>query len=244
MSSSHTPTSTENKSVDSQSATARPSISRAADDEKKRRYKPGKIRDQNFQHIVDAAETEFALNGFGGTSTQKIADRAGLAKANIHYYFSSKEKLYLRVLNNIIHLWNDYFDEIRVEDDPAEVLDKFIRTKVQLAYSHPSPSKLFAREIIQGAPHLHEYIRKEMRTWVRTRATVLEKWMDEGKMARVDPYHLIFMIWASTQHYADFETQVLTVMNHAEYEDEMIEHIADFLGEIILTGCGLTPPGK
>lgn len=212
--------------------------------DEKRRYKPGKIRDRNFQIILQAAEEEFALNGYGGTSTQKIADRAGLAKANIHYYFNSKENLYLAVLDNIIHLWNDYFDEVRVEDDPATVLDKFIRSKVELAYTHPKASKLFAMEIIQGAPHIQDYIRSEMRAWVRAKASVLQQWMDQGKMRSTDPVHLIFLIWSSTQHYADFDTQVLTIMNHAEYEREMIEQIADFLSQMILTGCGLTPPNN
>lgn len=206
--------------------------------------KPGKIRDRNFQIILTAAEEEFALNGYGGTSTQKIADRAGLAKANVHYYFNSKENLYLEVLNNIISLWNDYFDEVRVEDDPAQVLDLFIRKKVELAYTRPQASRLFAMEIIQGAPHIREYIRSEMRTWVRNKAGVIEQWIEQGQMNKVDPVHLIFLIWSSTQHYADFETQVLTIMNHAEYEREMIDHIGDFLSQMILSGCGLEPPKK
>jgi len=201
--------------------------------QEKRKYKPGKIRDRNFKIILQAAEEEFALNGYSGTSTQKVADRAGLAKANVHYYFNSKEKLYLAVLDNIIHLWNDYFDEIKVENDPAEVFDTFIRKKVALAYSHPQASKLFAMEIIQGAPHIKEYIRTEMRTWVRMKASVIEQWIDQGRMKKVDPVQLIFLIWSSTQHYADFETQVLTIMNHAEYETEMIDQIGDFLSQMI-----------
>ena len=210
----------------------------------KRKYKPGKIRDRNFQVILEAAEEEFARFGYAGTSTQKIADRAGLAKANVHYYFNSKEKLYLALLDNIISLWNDYFDEVKVEDDPSQVLDTFIRKKVSLAYSRPLASKLFATEIIQGAPHIKEYIRTEMRSWVRRKAGVIEQWIEQGRMKNVDPVYLIFLIWSSTQHYADFETQVLTIMNRAEYEQEMIDNISDFLSQMILSGCGLTPPAK
>ncbi len=211
-------------------------------DDTKRQYKPGKIRDRNFQLILEAAEEEFALHGYRGTSTQRIAERAGIAKANIHYYFKRKSTLYLAVLNNIMQQWNNYFDEVRVEDDPAIVLDAFIRKKVELAYTRPKSSKMFAMEIIQGAPHLKEYIRTEMRSWVRTKAAVLDQWIAEGRMNKVDPVHLIFLIWSSTQHYADFDAQVLTIMNHAEYEREMIDQIADFLSQVILTGCGLTPP--
>jgi len=210
----------------------------------KRRYKSGSIRDRNFQIILEAAEQEFALHGYRGTSTQKIADRAGMAKANIHYYFSGKDKLYLAVLNNIIALWNDFFEAVDVEDDPAEVLDQFIRKKVELAYTHPQASKVFAMEIIQGAPHIKDYIRTDMRRWVRDKVAVIDAWVEQGRMEPVDPVHLIFMIWSTTQHYADFDAQVLTIMNHAEYERELIDQIADFLSRMILRGCGLSPPGK
>ena len=204
--------------------------------------KIGAIRDHNYQVILSAAEVEFAQYGYNGASIQKIADRAGLPKASIHYYFGSKEKLYLSVLDHIMQLWNGYFDEITVEDDPAIVLDQFIRKKVELSYSHPLSSRLFAMEIIQGAPHIHHYIRSEMRNWVRTRAAVIEEWIRKKRMKAVDPVHLIFLIWSSTQHYADIETQVLMIMNRAEYERELIDRIADFLSEMILTGCGLKVP--
>jgi TetR/AcrR family transcriptional regulator len=81
-----------------------------------------------------------------------------------------------------------------------------------------------------------------MRTWVRTRAAVIEEWIRKKRMKAIDPVHLIFLIWSSTQHYADFETQVLMVMNRAGYERETIDGIADFLSEMILTGCGLKVP--
>ena len=210
----------------------------------KRTYKKGKIRDKNLQIILSAAREEFVSKGYSGASIQAIADRAGIAKANVHYYFKRKSNLYIAVLDEIIHLWNDYFDEIRVEDEPSVVLANFIRQKVQLSYSHPRSSKLFAMEIISGAPLLKDYLRNEMRPFVRARAAVIEKWIDQGKMKPVDPTHLIFLIWSSTQHYADFETQVLTILNRGEYESEMVDQIADFLCEVILRGVGLKPPKK
>lgn len=205
-------------------------------------YKPGRIRDENLQLIVSAAEVEFVQNGYRGTSIQAIADRAGIPKANVHYYFKRKSNLYLTVLSNIIMLWNDHFSQISEDDDPAVALDTFIREKVRLSYLHPRASKLFAMEIISGAPHLKDYLRNDLRGWVRGRAEVIQAWIDQGRMRAVDPVHLIFLIWSSTQHYADFDTQVLTVMNHGEYEDQTIEQIGDFLSDLILTGCGLKHP--
>ncbi|MEM1112510.1 MAG: TetR/AcrR family transcriptional regulator [Pseudomonadota bacterium] len=205
-------------------------------------YKPGQIRDRNFQLIIDAAEYEFARHGYHGTSTQKIADRAGIAKANIHYYFNSKSNLYLEVLDNIISLWNDFLDDVSVEDDPAEVLDKFVRRKVALSFSHPQASRVFAVEIIQGAPHIKEYIRTRMRKWVTEKAGVLRQWSAEGRMADIDPVHLIFLIWSSTQHYADFETQVLTILNRKDFDANTQRQVADFLSATILRACGLSTP--
>lgn len=206
------------------------------------KYKPGKIRDRNIASILNAAEEEFVHNGFCGASIQNIADRAGIPKANVHYYFKSKTNLYVAVLDNIINLWNDLLGEITVDDDPAEVLDRFIRKKVELSYTHPRASKLYAMEMIQGAPHLQGYIRTEMHQFVRRKAQIIEQWIALGRMDKVDPMHLIFLIWSSTQHYADFDVKILTVMNRAEYEPDMIKGIADFLSGIILKGCGLVMP--
>lgn len=201
------------------------------------------IREDNLQLILAAAEEEFGLHGYKGTAIQKIADRAGLPKANVVYYFSSKENLYKAVLNKIISEWNDAFDRVTAEDDPALALDQFIRRKVQQSIENPRASRIFAMEVIQGAPHHRDYLRKELRQWVRERAGVIQSWIDQGKMQAVDPVHLIFMIWATTQHYADFETQVLTVLNRAEYESQDASSIADHVSGIILRGCGLELPG-
>lgn len=206
------------------------------------KYKPGKIRDRNLNNILDAAEEEFVQNGYRGTSIQNIANRAGIPKANVHYYFRSKQNLYMAVLDNIISLWNDLLGDISQDDDPAEILDAFIRRKVHFSYMNARSSKLYAMEMIMGAPNLHDYIRVQMRQWVKRKAQVIDQWISQGRMAKVDSTQLIFLIWSATQHYADFDIKILTIMNRAEYEPEMMEQIANFLSEIILRGCGLTLP--
>lgn len=200
-----------------------------------------KPRKKSTEVILQAAEKVFVERGYGGASMQAIADEAGLPKANIHYYFTSKEKLYSEVLTKIIASWNSVLDSVSVDDDPATVFEQFIYNKVELAYRFPQASKLFALEIIQGAPHLKDYIRMDMSNWVREKSKIFQTWMDQGKMKNVDPVHLIFLIWSSTQYYADFETQVLTIMNRAKYEEEDILKSCRFLSSIILTGVGLQP---
>lgn len=205
-------------------------------------YKPGRKRDENLQRILDAAEEEFVQRGYRGATIQAIADRAGLPKANIHYYFKSKANLYTSVLNNLLDLWNTQFSQIQPDDDPAVALDRFIREKVRISYTQPRASKLFAMEVIAGAPYLGSYLQTDIRQWVNDRAKVIQSWVDQGLMKTSDPVQLIFLIWSSTQHYADFETQVLTIMDQLTYDEATIEHISSFLSQTILTGCGLTPP--
>jgi len=203
--------------------------------------KAGAIRKRNMRKILDAAEYEFVQHGYKGTSTQAVADKAGLPKANILYYFKSKEKLYIAVLQEILELWTEIFGEIREEDDPAEQLERFIRAKIEMSFRQPRASKLFAMEIIQGAPHIEHYLETNMRTWLREKTFVIHRWIELGKMDAVDPMHFIFMLWASTQHYADFDKQVLTLMERKAFKSADREHIARSLSEILLKGCGLVP---
>ena len=121
--------------------------------------KVGKIRDRQYQAIIDAAIEEFSRKGFKATSVQAIANRVSTSKANIHYYFKNKETLYREVLDHIVLLWNSSFDQIQADEAPAVALERMIRAKVSLSYTHASASRLFANEILQGAIHLEDYLR-------------------------------------------------------------------------------------
>ena len=209
---------------------------------KPRSYKPGRIRERNHEIILAAAEQEFALHGYRGATIQNIAERAELPKSNVLYYFSNKKKIYAAMFDDILSRWNAVFSSVTVDDDPAEALATFIRAKVEMSRLYPLASRLFVMEIMQGAPFLMTHLRTNMREWVRGRAAVMQQWIDQGRMAPVDPVQLIFLIWSSTQHYADFQVQVLMVENKAEYEQKDFDHAANFLTEVILRGCGLAVP--
>ena len=208
-----------------------------------KKYKAGKIREQNYKDIMDAATIVFAQHGYKGASIMDIANQAGLPKANVHYYFKSKSLLYAAVLEDIINQWNASF-EVTEEDEPGPVLESYIMRKVRMSCENPLPSKLFASEMIAGAPYLDEYVRGTMRKWFRHKVQVINSWITQGKLRPLDAEHLIFMIWSSTQHYGDFEAQLLKLLNKGEYDNADIEHIGRFVAEMILTGCGLTPSWK
>ena len=201
----------------------------------------GRIRQKNEEVILKAAEDEFARHGFKGTSMNTIALKAGLPKANLHYYFTNKLGLYIAVLSNIIELWDSTFNNLSAEDDPAQALSSYIRAKMEFSRRQPEASRVFAMEIISGGACLTEYFTQDYRIWFQGRAAVFQAWIDAGKMDPVDPVHLIFLLWGSTQHYADFATQICRVSGRSRLTRQDMQDASDNLIRIILKGCGLTP---
>lgn len=200
-----------------------------------------RIRQKNEEAIIRAAEDEFARHGFKGTSMNTIASKANLPKANLHYYFTNKLGLYIAVLSNIIELWDSTFNQLSSADDPAQALTHYIRAKIEFSRRNPQASRIFAMEIISGGQCLSEYFSQDYQLWFKGRAAVFEQWIAAGKMDPVDPVHLIFLLWSSTQHYADFASQICRVTGKARLTQSDFDHAADNLIRIILTGCGITP---
>ncbi|TYK66630.1 TetR/AcrR family transcriptional regulator [Colwellia echini] len=199
-------------------------------------------REKNQQLILTAAEKLFSQLGYDGASMSMIAQEAEVPKANVLYYFKNKDNLYEAVFDRIIVTWNLGLKDISVDDDPAEVLYNYIKSKVTLAISQSMQSRLFATEIIRGAPYLQGYMRKNTRPWMREKCQILQAWMDAGKMDQIDPSHLLFSIWANSQYYADFQAEVLLLLNKLEYEDSDIEGITHSIAQITLKGVGLSIP--
>jgi TetR/AcrR family transcriptional regulator len=196
------------------------------------------------RRILEAAESVFAEAGFNGATTAEIARRAAIPKANLHYYFNTKEELYQQVLTGIVSTWLHTADEITAEAEPAQALAHYITAKIELAREQPIPSRVFANEIIHGAPHLGKYLATDLRGWVDTKAKVIRGWIAAGKMREIDPKHLLFMIWASTQTYADFASQISAVLGRDQLTPQEYKAVAHQMTEIILRGCGLTPPAQ
>ena len=204
----------------------------------------GRIRQKNENAIIAAAEVEFARHGYKGTSMNSIAQAVGLPKANLHYYFSSKQGLYVAVLGNILCQWEKTLDNMTVDDDPAVALSRYIRAKVEFSRSQPLASRIFAMEVISGGQYLVTYYNQDSRDWFRGRVEVIQAWIDAGKMDPIDPANLIFMLWGSTQHYADFASQICLFTGKSSLKKADFEDAADNLERIILKGCGLTPPAR
>lgn len=162
----------------------------------------------NRERILDAALARFARTGLSGTRIDEIALDAGLSKTNLLYYFRSKNELYVAVLVRTLKMWLEPLGAMDASRDPVEALTHYITRKLEAARDHPQASRLFALEIMQGAPMLSEVLAHDLRSIVDAKVALLKRWQDEGRLKRHDPHHLLFQIWAMTQHYADFAAQV------------------------------------
>ena len=200
----------------------------------------GNVRKANYEKILKAAITVFSEMGFRGATVQKIAKQAELPKANVLYYFKSKEGIYEAVLGHILSVWNSSFDKATFDDDPTEVLSKYIKEKVELSRTHPEASKIFAMEMIKGAPLLSSEIKTSMVSWFNSRTALIQEWIDAGKIQNVAPAMLMFHIWATTQHYADFSTQIMILRNGKGLTRKGYCEVSDYLCQTILSGCGLS----
>lgn len=164
-------------------------------------------RIEMHQAIRDAAIREFARNGLAGTSTQAIAQAAGISKAQLHYYISSKEDLYQEVLGSIVAEWKEIFFLAAIPDDPACAIAAYIDRKLRHALAYPEMSRVFALELARGAPEMGPHW-DGLRESVEEANVVIRGWVESGLIAPVDPLLFQINIWAVTQHYADYETQV------------------------------------
>jgi TetR/AcrR family transcriptional regulator len=195
-----------------------------------------RIQLRNEERILDAAQEVFATYGYHGATIDEVADRAGISKPNLHYYFKRKRDLYLAVLRRTLEIWLVPLRELDRTGDPAEEIGNYIAQKVQLSRRFPAASRVFANEIVQGAPFLKRYLQTNLREVVERKAAVIQHWIDEGKLAPIDPYHLIFLIWAATQHYADFVPQIKAVMNVSRLNQGHFRKVEQSLSRIILHG--------
>lgn len=204
------------------------------------RLKPRRtdIRRENERAILDAAEKVFAEAGFGGATMQLIADMAGLPKANLHYYFATKEDLYRKVVQQIFHFWLDAASSFDNAPGPVEGIGAYIEAKMDISRNHPYGSKVWASEVMHGAPVIQDYLETILRDWTEGRAQLIQRWIDEGKMRPIDPRHLLYMLWATTQHYADFGHQIQTLNGGKPLSDAQWREATASVKDMVLRGIG------
>ena len=211
---------------------------RARTDDKSTAQK-GRNRPAQEAAIITAAERVFAGAGFGGATMAAIAMAAGVPKPNLHYYFGSKKALYRAVLERTLSEWLEPADSITADAEPRAALERYIREKMRQSFARPYASRVWANELLHGAPELHGTLVRTLRPLMRRKAAVIDQWIAEGRMAPLDSTHLFFTIWAATQTYADFDVQICAVLGRASLDAEAQAKATQHVVSLILRGCGL-----
>jgi TetR/AcrR family transcriptional regulator len=200
-----------------------------------------RIQTEKREVILEAALEVFSAHGFRGATIDQIAEAAGMSKPNLLYYFKRKEDIHTTLIERLLETWLAPLRELDDVGDPMTELCSYIRRKLEMARDFPRESRLFANEMLQGAPRIMPLLEGELKTLVDEKAQIIKGWMRAGKIARTDPWHLIFAIWATTQHYADFDVQVRAVLGPDRGGDGRFEDAARFLEQLFLEG--LKPRG-
>lgn len=187
----------------------------------KQRTKPvpkklSRIQTRNRERIMTAALDVFSQHGFRGSTLDQIADAAGLSKPNILYYFSGKEDIYTTLLNRMLSSWSDPLRAMDENGDPIPEILAYVERKMEMTRAYPQESRLFANEIIQGGPRVMDHLIAEIKPLFDEKVAVIQGWIDAGLIAPTDPRHLMTSIWATTQHYADFDAQIKVMFGAGE----------------------------
>ena len=198
-----------------------------------------RIQKENETRILTAALDVFSENGFRGATLDRIASTANKSKPNLLYYFKSKEEIHVALLTGLLDVWLAPLREISPHGEPADEIGSYIRRKLESSRQFPRESRLFANEMLAGAPHIGDFLQNELKQLVDEKAAIFQGWIDEQRLASCDPRHLLFAIWSTTQHYADFSVQVRHVLglqpgdvSYYEEAARMLETL--FLGQLML----------
>ncbi|MEJ6709962.1 MAG: TetR family transcriptional regulator C-terminal domain-containing protein [Amylibacter sp.] len=171
-----------------------------------------RIQREKTEQILNAALNVFSTYGFRGSTIDQIAIEAGLSKPNILYYFDGKDTMHGVLLARLLKSWLEPLEHMQDSDDPISEICAYVTRKLEMARDFPRESRLFANEVLQGAPHIIDDLTGPLRALTQRKADLIQSWVTAGKIAPLDPHHLIFSIWSTTQHYADFDVQVNAVL--------------------------------
>jgi TetR/AcrR family transcriptional regulator len=195
------------------------------------------VREENERALLEAAERVFAEQGFAGATTAAIASRAGVPKANLHYYFATKEGLYRAVVERVLTAWLSAASSFDTSDDPRVALSAYISAKMDLARAMPLGSRIWSAEIMRGAPIIQDFLDTTLTAWVAARERSVKRWIAAGKLKPIEPKVLFYMIWATTQQYANAAHEMASLnggrpLDDAAFERAKTQVIATILGGV------------
>ncbi|WP_231908844.1 TetR/AcrR family transcriptional regulator [Marinomonas sp. TW1] len=207
---------------------------------KKQKQTKQSINRQELEaRILRSAEIVFAEKGYNGSSMEAIAAVAKISKQNLIYYFSNKELLYKRVLKEMLDIWIEKLSFLEKDGDtPEQVIRRYVHEKMQLSRLYPNGSKVFAHEIISGAPMLKDYLVSHLKPQFERDVKLVKSWISKGLIADIDAEHLFFTIWAATQTYADFSLQMEVLLVKTSLDEDDFERAESAVTEFVMRALG------
>lgn len=192
-------------------------------------------REKLEQDILAVAKRLFAQRGYGGVSLDHIAKAVGASKQNLLYYFPSKEALYRRVLHGVLDVWLSYMDALSQRpNDPEQALREYIAGKLRFSREHPDDSRVYANEVISGAPIFATEIAERVIPALQADVAIFNRWAERGLCRQVDGRHLMVLLWASTQVYADWSSQISLVLGKKELDEADFAAAEALIVEMVL----------
>lgn len=195
-----------------------------------------RIQEEKEEQILEAALNVFSRSGFRGSTIDQIAEVAGMSKPNLLYYFRTKEAMHRALIDRVLENWLEPLKAFDAEGDPEQEIRSYIRRKLEMARDFPRESRLFANEVLAGAPHIEDVLKGPLKELVDEKAEVIRSWVRADKVRDCDPRHLIFSIWSTTQHYADFDVQVKAVLGTGRKTMNRFDDAATFLETLFIQG--------
>ena len=201
------------------------------------------IREENERTLLEAAERVFAEQGFAGATTAAIARAAGVPKANLHYYFATKEALYRAVVGRVLTAWLAAAASFDASEDPREALSAYIGAKMDLAREMPLASRIWSAEIMRGAPIIQDFLDTTLTEWVAKRERAVKGWIAAGKLKPIEPKVLFYMIWATTQQYSNASHEMATLNGGSPLSDAAFERAKRQVIDTIVSGVSIQQRG-
>ena len=207
-----------------------------------RSVKVSVAREKLEQDILNAAKRLFAQRGYGGVSLDHIAKAVGASKQNLLYYFPSKEELYRRVLHGVLDVWLSYMDALSQRpDDPEQAIREYIAGKLRFSREHPDDSRVYANEVMSGAPIFAAEIAERVIPALQADVAIFNRWAERGLCRQVDGRHLMVLLWASTQVYADWSSQISLVLGKKELGDDDFAAAEALIVDMVLRTVLMAP---
>ena len=194
--------------------------------------------------ILDAAEFVFGHFGFRGATTALIAKKASIAKPHIYYYFEDKEDLYRAILERAMNMWARDIDNLDTTADIQTILTQYIHKKVDFSRDHPDLSRIYANEVISGAQYIGSFVEKVSTPLLLAKVKTVEEWAASGAIRPISAVDMFFCIWAMTQAYADFSSQMIIMKQKRQLEQADYDAAKATIVQLVLGGLGLGGDGR